>query len=378
MSKNIAINALSALRGGGQTYLINLLNEVAKFNDSPSIILITNTKNYHVFQKYSSDKIRLIQQDFASKNIFFRVFWETFCLAKFFKEHKITCYFAPGGVMTTLFAKDTRIITALRNMLPFDDSERKRFPLYSYSRFKLWILKHVFLFSYKMSDGVIFISNHSRNEVVKFIPDICERSKVIYHGLNDEFLLKKNVDKLPFHLVANNYYLYVSILDFYKAQKEVIKSWIKINKNGFPYPLILVGPKYNKYGEEVEKMALDAKKYNIHYIGAVEYNDLPSLYQNARALIFASSCECCPNILLEKLASGRPVISSNILPMPEFGGDSVIYFNPYVESELEFAVHTLEQNNNIELYANKSLLRAKDFSWSQTTKETFSYLLCDD
>ena len=372
----IVINALSALRGGGQTYLINLLDEFILLNFDCELIIITNRINTHIFDKYKSSNITILESSFASKNIIFRVLWECMYLPFLLKKKKVNSYFAPGGIMVTPTPKTCKSHTALRNMLPFDEKERSRFPLFSYVRFKLWLLKHVFLLSYKMADKVIFISQYSMEEVCKYHPDIEKKSKIIYHGINESFLkVQDNAEYLSFNLVRKEYYLYVSILDVYKAQKEVVESWGELYSKGNKMPLVLVGPKYNNYGEEVIDLINSSKVKNIKYIGAVDYNSLPSLYQNARGLIFASSCECCPNILLEKLASGRPVISSNIMPMPEFGADSVMYFNPYEKGSLENAINYLEKEDNLEIYSQLSSIRAKSFSWKKTTINTFTFLL---
>lgn len=370
------INALSALRGGGQTYLINLLNELKELNLDCKLIIITNKKNTHIFEKYKSNNIELLELSFASKNIFFRVLWELIYLPIFLKKSQANSYFSPGGIMVTLIPTGCRSYTALRNMLPFDKKERQRFPLFSYVRFKLWLLKHVFLLSYKMSDGVVFISNHSLAEVENYIPNIKSKSQVIYHGINSSFLKKNTTSNaLPEYLAENQYYLYVSILDVYKAQKEVVESWLRLNNQGNEFPLVLVGPKYNAYGEEVVELIETSTQNNIKYLGPIEYNKLPMLYQNARALIFASSCECCPNILLEKLASGKPVICSNIMPMPEFGKSSVVYFNPYEKGSLEASVNYLEKAGNLEKYSKLSQLRATNFNWRKTAKSTFDFLM---
>lgn len=372
----IVINALSALRGGGQTYLINLLNEFSALSLDCELIVITNKKNTHIFEKYKSKHIALLESSFASKNIFFRVLWELVYLPIFLKKQQANSYFSPGGIMVTPIPKGCTSYTALRNMLPFDEKERSRFPLFSYIRFKLWILKRVFLLSYMMSDGVVFISNHSLEEVEKYIPNIKSKSQVIYHGINSEFLKdEKCLDRLPEELIENQYYLYVSILDVYKAQKEVVEEWLQMNEQGNKLPLILVGPKYNDYGEQVIQLINTSKQDNIKYLGPVDYNELPVLYQNARALIFASSCECCPNILLEKLASGKPILCSNIMPMPEFGEGSVVYFDPYTKGSLEASVNFLEEKGNLEKYSELSTLRAGNFSWRETAKSTFNFLI---
>ncbi len=372
--KLLVINALSALRGGGQTYIINFLDHLP--DGDFKVLLIVNSKNVSIFEKYSSNRIKLYEAEWASKSIVHRSLWERFALPKFLEKQKATVYYAPGGTMTTKMPKGVISATALRNMLPFDDRERQRFPLFSYIRFKLWLLRYVFLKSYKMADKVVFISEYSKSVVKNFIPNIDDKSIVIPHGLNSLFLDSKETYDLPENLTKNKFYLYVSILDVYKAQKEIVTAWKKLSDEGFEYPLVLVGPKYNDYGEEVvtmiEELGLQEK---VIYLGKVEYEKLPGLYKAARALLFASSCECCPNILLEKLAAGKPVVCSNIQPMPEFGEEAAVYFDPYEPETLVAQVKAMEKDQEkMKSLAKKAGQQALKFDWEETVKKTVDFL----
>lgn len=373
--KLLVINALSALRGGGQTYIINFLTHLPQ--GDYKVLLLVNSKNKDVFEKYTSDHIELYEALWASKSIIHRSLWERFTLPSFLTKQKADVYYAPGGVMTTKMPKGVLSATALRNMLPFDDRERKRFPLLSYIRFKLWLLRYVFIKSYKIADKVIFISEHSKLVVKKYISDIEGKSIVVPHGLNSLFLNSENLYKLPENLKKNKFYLYVSILDVYKAQKELLKAWKLLSDSGFQYPLVLVGPKYNKYGEEVVSMIDElGLKDKVIYLGKVEYEKLPALYKSARVLLFASSCECCPNILLEKLAAGKPVVCSGIEPMPEFGQDAVVYFDPYNPTDLYNQIINMEKDQKgMQKLAGKAHQQALKYNWEQTVSKTVQFLL---
>lgn len=373
----MVINALSALRGGGQTYLLNLLRCITNTNLQEHFTIIVNTENRELFEQFQSEYIDIYEAKFASKNIICRVLWEFFALPFWLANNKSKQYYAPGGIMVSFMPPNCKSFTALRNMLPFDKKERQRFPLFSYIRFKLWLLRFIYLLSYRMADGVIFISDYSRGVVEQYLPKIKNKSVVIYHGLNEDFRKSDEALNLPFelNLKSEEYYLYVSILDVYKAQKQLIENWQILIKQGFNHPLILVGPSYNEYGKEVIDIIENDKSGMIRYLGPIDYNKLPNIYQNAKALIFASSCECCPNILLEKLASGKPVFSSSIQPMPEFGSDAVIYFDPYKPQDLASKVTSFEaDSNNITKYVNLALERSKIFDWKKTTDRTLNYL----
>jgi glycosyltransferase involved in cell wall biosynthesis len=372
--KLIVVNALSALRGGGQTYILNFLRHFPE--GDYEILLLVSSYNKGVFECCSTSRVKLYEATWASKSIIHRTLWECFYLPSFLTRKDVDVYYAPGGVMITKVPKGVVSVTALRNMLPFDERERGRFPLFSYVRFKLWILRYVFLQSYKISDKVVFISEYSKSIVKIYIPEIDKKSMVIPHGLNSLFLKSKCIYELPDNLKENQFYLYVSILDVYKAQKEIIKAWKVLMEGGFRYPLVLVGPKYNDYGEEVVSMIDELELHGkVVYLGKVDYEKLPDLYKSARVLIFASSCECCPNILLEKLSTGKPVICSDFQPMPEFGGDAVEYFNPYMPETLVNKVREIEeQQGMIDELSEKSTKQASKFDWNKTAKKTVKFL----
>ncbi|MDW2113367.1 glycosyltransferase family 4 protein [Vibrio sp. 1731] len=372
----LAINALSALRGGGQTYLKNLLKEYGSSDFNHHIILFVGKKNKTVFESFESDKVSVVVSNFASRNIIFRTLWEVFYIPVYLRRKEIDSYYAPGGLMLTKSISHCKMYTALRNMLPFDKNERKRFPFLSYVRFKLFTLKWLYFISYKLSDGVVFISHYSRNVVAEQLPSVLEKSTLIYHGINPLFKERSNEELTAPNVQEYKYYLYVSILDVYKAQKEIVNYWINLHKDKLvTEPLVLVGPVYNNYGRDLIGYIESVCKNNeVIYLGQVEYDKLPKFYQSAKALIFGSSCECCPNILLEKLASKRPVICSNIQPMPEFAGHSALLFDPYNEDSFREAVCKLESQDLFKQLSLLSEKRANDFCWKQTATDTFSYL----
>ena len=92
--------------------------------------------------------------------------------------------------------------------------------------------------------------------------------------------------------------------------------------------LYLVGSINNKkYFQDlkklIKKLNLDSK---IFITGKIKHEYMPAVYKQSLMVIFASKIENCPNILLDIM--NKLILCSNTKPMPEFGKDSVIYFNP--------------------------------------------------
>ena len=372
---NVVINCLSALSGGGQTNIINLLNYFPK-NDY-KFILIANSKNIELLSNYKSFNIEVVESKFASKNIISRLLWEKFILPFKLKKWFCSIYYAPGGSLITNVPQGIVGITTLQNMLPFEEIERKRFPIYSFLRYKLLFLKYIFIYSYKNSDKIIFISKYSRDVIKKIIPDIENKSTIIPLGISEKFLKSKLNYKLPDVLIDEDFYLYVSQFDYYKSQKEIIYSWKSLVDKGFRRKLVLVGSKFNKYGDESLSLIKELNLENfVIYLGFVKYQELPSLYKTAFSLIFASTCECCPNTLLEMLSFKKPIFCSNWGPMPEFGEDGVIYFDPHLKNDLTEKILNLHHNPSlIKSYSEKSFILSKKYNFEQTILKNINYIL---
>ncbi len=374
----IVVNAFSARQGGGLVYIINFLKHFS--NEEIKLIILCGSYNEAIFREASGKKQNMeIKVLNFGTSLLKRSFWEMFVLRKYLKQCKADYYYAPGGTMCTITPRNCRSMTALRNMLPFDKKERLRYPFFSFLRWKLFLLQIVFLLSYRLADKVIFISEYSYECVKSLYPAIQGKARVIPHGLNEQF--KKDVispfDLEKYSLQPGEFYLYVSRLDVYKAQLEIVDEWKTLVDNGFRFPLILAGETDGEYGVQVqEKIKTLGLSDYVRCIGPVPYAQIPSLYKAARALVFASSCECCPNILLEMMSSGKPVFASDIPPMPEFGGPDAVYFNPYEKGELTGAILSAE-NNYPEMCekGRKIKERSQMYDWDQTVKKTLDFLI---
>ena len=375
--KRIVINALSARIGGGQTYIRNFLSRV---DNTHEYIVLVGTYNREIFANAAVGKsnIRFIDCGKKQANPLRRLFWERFKLPRLLRELKTDIYYAAGGGTLTQVPKGIVSATIVRNMLPFDERERARFPFFTLSRLKLSLLRYIALYAIRRSDKVIFISHYSKEIVTRTIPEVNRKGIVIYHGVDEHFLnpAENSFDFSALGIVKGKFYLYVSIFNHYKAQAELVREWRLLSQHQFQYPLVLTGFHEPGYTEHVRNMILKTKQeHSVLMTEPVPYEKLPDYYAGARALIFASSCECCPNILLEMMAAGKPLFCSNYPPMPEIGGNTPFYFNPYKKGDLAEKVIQFEKNFETNAPGGVSnRKRAETFSWETTVSETIRFL----
>ena len=270
-----------------------------------------------------------------------------------------------------------RSVTMFRNMIPFDPAQRRRYPL-GYQRVRNWLLERVMLKAMTGADLVIFISDYARRVVETRAGGPMKASVVIPHGVSDRFRVGASPLPAPAWVPDSGYLLYVSTLDFYKNQIQVVRGFLQAKAaTGFREKLLLVGPGNPAYIALLQsEIAQHKAEGEILLVGSVPYEDLPALYQNARINIFASESENCPNILLEALASGRPILCSERPPMPEFAGDAVAYFDPRLPQALaEGLVRLLGDPSAQGELIKRSLARSGRYAWSDAARNTWEAIL---
>lgn len=365
----IVINALSARLGGGQTYLKNLL---AHLPATPELdILIYAPASLRLPE---DRRIRLGATKWPTENPVLRAFWEKFALPRILVKENAGVLFCPGGVITSSVPMGCKTVTMFRNMIPFDDAALARIP-FGLQKIRNLILKRVMLRSMTNADLTIFISNHARR-VVELVTYV-KNPVTIPHGISPAFRTHSQSLPRPAWLPSSEYLLYVSRFDVYKHQFEVVAGFAALPPGlSKRYKLLLIGEQDDLLVRHVNELVrLKGLESQVVILGSIKNGDLPAAYHHAAVNLFASSCENCPNILLEALGAGRPVLSSNVMPMPEFGVDAVAYFNPNDPISIRDALAQVLQNDT---YRNELALaaarRSADFDWAYTSQMTWQHI----
>ncbi len=373
--KTIVIEALSALEGGGQTYLLNLFNNIPDhWRDSFKIFVLVSPQFVEQIPEHPC--LEVIAPTFPSKSIIHRFFWLYYEFPNLVRRLKPDLLFCPGGMLVNIAPNRTyKTALTFQNMLPFDLESRKLIPL-GYFRMRMWLVRQIMERSLRAADLTIFISEWSKQVLDDLIGYRKGMSVVVNHGFSDLFRHPSNY--IPENLRGMKYVLYVSKLDCYKAQLEVVEAWGKVVKKRLTLEkLLLVGPEYKPYGDKVRALVTKlGLMNNVQILGPVEHDELPTYYQNSQINLFASSCEIGGSfILLEALGAGRPVLCSNYQPMPEFGGDAVEYFDPYNPDELaNLLLKYLDDEELCSTMGQKAFEHSFRYDWKESATRTWNAL----
>ncbi|MGF6201374.1 glycosyltransferase family 4 protein [Pseudomonas laurylsulfatiphila] len=367
----IVFNALSARLGGGQTYLINLFQFVPDNADLEILVFAPAS-----LKLPDHPRIKRVEPAWPTENPIVRAVWERWVLPGILKAEKADVLFCPGGVVGTSAPTGCKVATMFRNMIPFDLRVRKSIPL-GLQRLRNWLLNRIMLKSMRDADLTIFISNYARS-VIESLTNI-KNPVTIPHGIGSVFRTHGDSAVLrPDFLPAGEYVLYVSRFDVYKHHYEVVSAYAELPKElREKFPLVLVGetnlPEADRVKSLIATLGLEGQ---VLLLGAIPYHTLPPLYHHAYLNLFASSCENCPNILLEALASGRPMICSNVMPMPEFGADAALYFSPFDSKDIKNVLsEALTSPDTLKALSVAAVTQSDKFDWEKTSRKTWSELL---
>lgn len=215
------------------------------------------------------------------------------------------------------------------------------------------------------SDYIICISENTKRDLLKFLPDIDEkRVRVIYNGVSDDYypIKKKSDIRLPFPLYS--YVIFVGARGGYKNFELAVDAVAASD-----YKLLIVGGELSQ--EEVRLLNLKLPG-RYKEVGHINNADLNVLYNGALALIYPSRYEGFGIPVLEAQKAGCPVIACNISSIPEIIGQTPLLLD---ELSVEAVVESLNLLSNGEIrqeVINKGLENAGRFTWDKMYEQVLS------
>jgi glycosyltransferase involved in cell wall biosynthesis len=348
----------------------NLPDNIHKFVNNPSHVSLAEFQNIFLkhlplnslpqkairklFYKLNSKKVELVEENLGNADIYHSPF---FLFPNQIQEHK----------------KIKKLIT-IHDLIPI------KYP--QYFEDKNNNIVHQIIKSIKPDTFVTCISEATKNdflEVTGFsesqvsVVPLAAASKLFYPVL-DKSLINSILTKYAI-TKQGSYFLSISTLEPRKNIHTLIKSFadlIEQEKNE-DLQLVLVGIKGWDFDRIFETIEVSPKiKDKIIFTGYVPDQELAMLYSGAIGFMYMSFCEGFGLPPLEAMQCGTPVICSNTTSLPEVVGDAGILVNPTDVEAICQAMLTIYRNCRFrEELRQKSIQRAKLFSWEKFSKDTY-------
>lgn len=311
------------------------------------------------------DKLVVTRTGFVQKyvNLARRIFKDNTLLQEWLRQNGAMVYHVPRNTGVPFFSYLPVIVT-IHDIIPHV------FP----QKYLSNILERIYYetairVSIKRSDKIITISEFSKQELIKHYGVKPEKIAITllaynraFRKIQDAALLKPIREKYNLH---DKYLLAIGGSEYRKNMQRLIHVYQKHFSGA--YKLIVIGGKWRD--EDLPgKYATDK---NIRFLTNIPEKDLIAIYNMAEVFVFPSFYEGFGIPVLEGMACGVPVITSNVSSMPEVGGDAAIYFDPYNEEDMAEKIGKVLHDETLrKTMIAKGLEKVKEYSWEKCAAET--------
>ncbi|MBR5989290.1 MAG: glycosyltransferase family 4 protein [Prevotella sp.] len=222
---------------------------------------------------------------------------------------------------------------------------------------------------------IITVSNYEKNNIESRLGIPQEKMVMIYNGYNDWFKPIQDLNQVyKKYIDVQGYFFFLGNTDPKKNTERTLIAYSKYLERSNVKRKLLMADLDNEYLKAIiEKNHIENIWRRVVIPGYIVNKDLPYIYNNAFAFLYTSLRESFGIPLLEAMACGTPVITSNTSSMPEIGGPDAILVNPEDPDEIANKMIQLEEDD---LFYRKQedigIRRAEQFSWRQTAEMLLS------
>ena len=238
------------------------------------------------------------------------------------------------------------------------------------------IFNFIFTYFHFWGDAVIGVSESGRKEIIEAYHFNPQKVYAIYNGVSEAF---RPVDraaafaalKEKYNIFSPPFILYAGRLEPRKNVGRVVEAYeIFRNRTGRNEKLVIVGGPGSASREVKQRAAVSPFSKDIQFIDVVYFEDMPSLYSLAKVFIFPSVSESFGLPVIEAMACGTPVVTSNITSLPEIAGDAALKVDPYNTEEMSNALSVILGGADLRnKYIKMGFENIKRFSWSKMAQQ---------
>lgn len=229
---------------------------------------------------------------------------------------------------------------------------------------------------------LIAISDFTKQEIQRHFGADQSKITVVYNGYDrDIYKPKDESDKdsriLAEYNIKQPYLLYIGRLENKKNITGLLNGFRQYcqNQPQSQLKLVLAGKRSPDFSQISNLLSDPILAKRCLELGWTPETALPSLLRQAQAFVFPSWYEGFGLPVLEAMAVGTPVLSSNTGSLPEIGAEAVLYFDPADAADLAAKIKLISEDNSLrQRLIEAGLKRAADFSWAKTAQETLNIL----
>lgn len=368
----VAVDASRVRSGGGIAHILGILDVDTVESYGISEIHIWGHKS---LLELLPDRIWLIKHKPAESesSLFAQLYWQATKLADEIKQVGCDVLFSADASTLCRFKP---MVVLSQNMLPYENGIMQLYGL-SKDRLRQAVIQFVQKQAFRVSDASIFLTNHAAERIQAYC-GVIKNKIVIPHGVHQQFKNTRLKNTWPPRSERPLRCIYVSPILEYKYQWVVVRALKRLRDKGYSINLMLVGGGARRAKHILSKQIeqSDPKRQFVEVLDFVPHSEIADRIAEADIFIFASGCETFGISLLEAMAVGIPIASSDRSSLPETLRDGGVYFDPADEVSVSNAVEELIVNDMTRnRVSTKARALAEAYSWRRCADQTWMYIV---
>ena len=227
----------------------------------------------------------------------------------------------------------------------------------------------------KNSDGIICISENTKNDLLKFYPKTPkEKIKVIYNGVSSDYFPIDKTKPIGIYderfkkLEDKKNVIFIGHRTKYKNFDVAVKTFAKLDKS---YHFVIIGEPLKEEEQELLDKYISRNNYTV--FSKLENAKVNVLYNYGFALLYPSSFEGFGIPVIEAMKTGLPVILHSNSSLPEVGGNAGVYVENINENDFYEAIIQLLDDKYRTMVITKGFAQSSKFSWDITIEKYIAF-----
>lgn len=223
----------------------------------------------------------------------------------------------------------------------------------------------------KKCKKIITVSNFERVRIQETLQIPSDKIVAVYNGVSGHFKPLAETSEVTKKYISNrDYNFFLGNTDPKKNVARTLKAYSTyLSESDQKLPLLIADMSDQAVDLLLKQEGIEHIKPHLSIPGYIDNRDLAYIYSGANIFLYTSLRESFGIPLLEAMASGTPVVTSNLSSMPEVGGEGGVFADPMDVNDIAQKILMLERDED--LYATQveyGLKRAKDFTWRCTAE----------
>ena len=340
----IGIDARKLHDFGIGTYIRNLLRHLARLDTQTEVVVLCRPEDRPGVTALG-ENFRAVAATSGNYSLA-----EQVAIPFALRREGVTLFHAPHYVLPPL--------VHCRSVVTIHDCIHLMFPEYLPNRAALAYARTSIRLAARRATRVLTVSESSKRDILRFVDTPPEKIDVIYNAYDERFGIaprEEDVERVreryqlhdPFVLYAGN---------------------VKPHKRGPDHlKLVLIGDEISKYAA----LRRAVHRYQLHkyvrFVGYLPEDTLAVMYRLAGVFVFPSLYEGFGLPPLEAMASGTPVVTSNVSSLPEVAGAAAVLVDPYSPESIADGIHRVLSDGTLRAaLRERGPRRAQQFSWAQS------------